>query len=84
MDDISLAEALAAFDLYNDMVELDGHHLFAKLVQAHGLLSEVADQLSMQNADPEMLGMIKAAEHLTDFISVSFQAFIPHDQTVSS
>lgn len=84
MDDLSLADALAAFDLYNGMAELEAHHLFDKLVQAHGLMSEVVDQLSMQQLEPEMLGMVKAAEQLTDFIVVSFQAFIPNDQTFSS
>jgi len=77
MDDLSLADALAAFDLYNDMAELEYHHLFDKLVSAHGLLSEVVDQLSMQQGDAEMLGMVKAAEQLTDFLVIAFQALIP-------
>lgn len=77
MDELSLADALAAFDLYNGMTELEPHHLFDKLVSAHGLLSEVVDQLSMQQGDAEMLGMVKAAEQLTDFLVIAFQALIP-------
>lgn len=77
--DLSLAEFMNAMDFLDDLPSLEAHHLFDKLIQAHGLLSEVVDHLSQDSWDPELQGMIKAAEQLTDFIVITFQHRMPHD-----
>jgi capsular polysaccharide biosynthesis protein len=75
----SLADFINSFDDKDDLPELEAHHLFDKLIQSHGLLSEVVDYLQQDNFDPELQGMIKAAEQLTDFIVIAFQQRMPHD-----
>lgn len=77
--DQSLADFINSFDTAEDLPALEVHHLFDKLIQSHGLLSEVVDYLQQDNFDSELQGMIKAAEQLTDFIVITFQQRMPHD-----
>ena len=77
----SLDELLNAEGYFDELPALERAHLFDKLIQAHGLLSEVVDHLSKSNEYPEMLGMVRCAEQQSDFILTSFQNLVPDDTT---
>ena len=79
MDDLNFEEALASLDYFQDLPPLERDHLFDKLIQSHGLLSEVVDHLSRSGEFPELLGMARCAEQLSDCILTSFQNIVPND-----
>lgn len=79
MDDLNFEEALASLDYFQDLPPLERDHLFDKLIQSHGLLSEVVDHLSRSGEFPELLGMARCAEQLSDCILTNFQNIVPND-----
>lgn len=83
MNQDDIEEALASWDYFSELPPLSRYHLFDKLIQSHGLLSEVVDHLARSGDYPELLGMIRSAEQLSDFILISFQSIIPNDSSNS-
>jgi hypothetical protein len=79
MNTTDFDQVLEDFDAFSDLPALESAHLLDKLIQAHGHLSEVVDHLTRDSWDPELQGMIKAAEQLTDFLIITFQQRMPHD-----
>lgn len=81
MNSDNLEETLASLNYYDDLPPLERDHLFDKLIQSHGLLSEVVDHLARSGDFPELLGMARCAEQLSDLILTNFQNIVPHDST---